>query len=418
MNSKFTSIKNFFYNLLNLLTTHNIFLIFILFFTSCVFYIYLYFITYLQNKNTYISNLTELFEISFNKNDYNLIDEYENNKNTLNQMFIFNISIFIANFSFMSIFIRKLYLQNVNLSEYKYNETKKLMTYVNHELRNPLNIIYGLSQTTDKKIINIINSLILNQHTTNNNIDLTKIMNINSALINFPHEHHKKAFESLREIYSNIMTIHNSSRMASIIVNDVLDLQKLEDNRMIINKTNFTSIDLTNDIYKSISYKINEYDSFIKTLFFIDPNISFHTDKNRLIQIIVNLYTNSVKFTKNGNITIIIKYDDSENIIISVTDSGIGISENIKDNIFKKPFICNKSTVNSIGIGLYISSMIAKILNFDLSFVSKINIGTTFTIKINNTFLGKTAVQSNPLSHEQIIDKITIIDSCDYNKNH
>jgi signal transduction histidine kinase len=353
-------------------------------------------------KTIVINDFFKFQEHSINDNIvlYLFFDKSISNIIILRQIFILNIFIFLLYFLLSNIFIifYIIYIHQLNISNNKYIETKKLMTYVNHELRNPLNIIYGLSQVIEKKINIIINNL----KTFNSHI-------IDSVAI----------ITSLNEIHSNILTIYNSTRFGSIIVNDVIDLQKLEDNRIVINNINFTSIDLINDIYKSILYKINDLDSCVKTLFYVDQNISFYTDKDRLIQIIINLYTNSFKFTKNGFILISIRLDyDSQHIIISIIDTGCGIPYDIQHNIFKKPFIKNKSIVDSIGIGLYITSMISKILDFNINFISIINKGTSFHIKIKNTFFSNEPLINHSLSSINIIDKITIIKSKNYNEQN
>jgi signal transduction histidine kinase len=324
---------------------------------------------------------------------YIFFNEDIQNKEILAQIDIINILVPTLYISFLIFFIiiYRLYLRDKAIINDKYLETKKLMTYVNHELRNPLNIIYGITQITEKKITNFILELINNQRTTDGkpNIKNATSENIYCTHLtddDFPHEHHKHAYDTLKEIHSNIMTAHNSARISTIIVNDVLDLQKLEDNKITLNNTYFTSILFINDFYKTIIHKNAEINSSIETFIYIDENILFYIDKDRLIQIVINIYTNSIKNTSKGKIILIIKYSDDKKFInIILSDTGCGIDSDIKKHIFKKTFSNNKSSVKSVGMGLYIVGMISKIIDCDIDVKSEIDVGTIFNLKIKNS---------------------------------
>lgn len=271
------------------------------------------------------------------------------------------------------------YIHYLNLSRDKYIELKKIMTYVNHELRNPLNIIYGTSQFIEEKIQHCI-----------------AIDEVNIAL--------------LKELHSNIMTIQNSARISSLIVNDILDLQKLEDNKIIVNECDFSCLELISDFCKTVIHKQNEVLYDVKTLIFMDKQIVFNTDKDRLLQIMVNIYTNSIKHTDSGVIQIIVKLSSDEKFIhITMSDTGEGMTDEIKNDVFKKTFIDKKRSVNSVGIGLYIVGMLTKILKYNIIMTSEVNVGTEYEIIIKNS---KSSVDvENNMYNDQIKDNVTFIDS-------
>lgn len=324
-----------------------------------------------------------------------------------------------------------LYKDNINILEEKYIEIKKFMTYVNHELRNPLNIVYGSSQNTEKEILRTIKFIVEDEYSrdTDGNFILKRksdeeVLNIDRKHLkikkNIPHD----LYFSLLEIHSNIMTINNSTRFASVIINDVLDLQRLEDDGLNITNSWFSSTKLFVKFYKSLIHKIYEVKSIVKTLIYIDKQILFYSDIDRVIQIIVNLYTNSVKHTFQGNITIICKYkNNGEKILLCVSDSGEGIQQDIKKDIFFKPFTKQKKSSNSIGIGLYISKLITNALNIELSYKSLLNVGSVFYIEFdvsnfppkNNDDIDQ-ALCDHLLINDEISSNITFINSEEFDE--
>ncbi len=104
-------------------------------------------------------------------------------------------------------------------------------------------------------------------------------------------------------------------------------------------------------------------------------------DRYQISQAFINILDNAIEsIDKTGKIIISTKKQDSS-VIIGITDSGKGISEENVDNIFD-PFFTTKAIGEGTGLGLYISYSIIDMLNGDISVVSKLNKGSTFNIKI------------------------------------
>lgn len=259
-----------------------------------------------------------------------------------------------STYFFITIYLCTIYYYTRSLLLFKTQKIKEInnmVTYVNHELRNPLNIVYGMSQIIQLK--------------TKHEIEIMQ-----------------KTDHFFEELYSNISTVINSVRSITLIVNDVLDMQKLEENRLEINIQRYTWKELMYDFKKSVIHKLYESHHNVTTIIEEewDESCCFYTDKNRLLQILVNLYTNAVKYTNEGSI-IVKKQYESNYIKISIIDTGTGISAQIQTKIFKEIIMKTTNNFNSSGMGLYICKMLANKLKYKLYFTSSPQ-GTTFVLEI------------------------------------
>jgi signal transduction histidine kinase len=202
------------------------------------------------------------------------------------------------------------------------------------------------------------------------------------------------------------------------IINDILDIDRLESNKLDLK---FENIDI-NELIEIIKFDFSKYltNSNIsfdiicdKSLAYI--NYSFFTDITRIKQILLNILSNSVKYSKSNILNTIILsicYDDINKYInFSIKDTGIGIkSENI-NNILndERSYIITNSINNSNGIGLYICNKIAQLLGGIIKINSKYNEGSEFIfshpIKFNNIQI----IQKN-LEKINICAKILLVD--------
>ena len=110
-----------------------------------------------------------------------------------------------------------------------------------------------------------------------------------------------------------------------------------------------------------------------------DEPINIMADKEQLQRVLINLTTNAIESipeTRMGRIEIIIE-TQNDSVNLSISDNGKGISEELQDKLFQ-PYFTTKS--GGTGLGLAISKNIIENMKGTLSFTSKINVGTTFTI--------------------------------------
>jgi signal transduction histidine kinase len=175
--------------------------------------------------------------------------------------------------------------------------------------------------------------------------------------------------------------ILNSANHLHELINDVLDITKIEVKKLEIRKDSFDLVEELLKLKKTFGIAFRE-----KGLeFFIDSpeTLIIYNDKKRINQILINLIGNAIKFTDKGKISIKVK-SKNEMVKISVKDTGPGIREEDLKKLFK-PFsqIIEPGKIKEgSGLGLYLSKKLANLLGGDISVKSKIGKGTTFKLTL------------------------------------
>ena len=197
--------------------------------------------------------------------------------------------------------------------------------------------------------------------------------------------------EQLQEsrLKSYVKTIQNAGNTLLTLINDILDLSKIEAGKLEINKTPTDIYSLCNEI--SSVFTINVQNKGLDLMVDLDKDIpkSLLIDEVRLRQVLFNLIGNAVKFTSHGYIKLSVKAYDVDNhnsklnLQIMVQDTGIGIAQNQLERIFKE-FEQQDGQDNrkfaGTGLGLAISKRLTKMMDGDISVESSVGHGTTFSI--------------------------------------
>lgn len=180
--------------------------------------------------------------------------------------------------------------------------------------------------------------------------------------------------------------INSSGEDLLVIINDILDLSKIEAGKMILRPRKFN---LSKVVQKVIQLHNNKAKEKKIGLFLdIDQTVpeTVSMDDTRLSQILNNLVSNAIKFTEKGNVEVSVKYKQSSGILsFKVKDSGIGIPEDQLQTIFE-----NFSQVDSslqrkhhgTGLGLSIVSELSKLMSGTIEVASKDGEGSEFTLKL------------------------------------
>jgi two-component system sensor histidine kinase/response regulator len=184
--------------------------------------------------------------------------------------------------------------------------------------------------------------------------------------------------DSTQKIYLNSMN-HCSIQLMSLI-NDILDLSKLTTGKMPVNNECFNFKEVVDEVNATLGYKINEKRQKISFNTQNNENTLIVADKSKIIQIMINLISNSIKFTDIGGDIIVSVSIVRDTVMISVKDNGIGIPEKNQEHIFE-PFYQapNSLTKNGSGLGLAICKKLVNLLSGEIHFTSTEGIGTTFT---------------------------------------
>lgn len=181
----------------------------------------------------------------------------------------------------------------------------------------------------------------------------------------------------------NLHIINNCGQQLLYLINDILDISKIESGEIVLNLQTFNIKDTINDIKSMIEpIAIEKNINFVVT---IEDKIDLiYSDENRIKQIIKNLLSNSLKFCPNGNIKLEV-LDQEEKIKINVIDDGIGIEKNKLSHIFDRFKQVDDSITRKFGgtgLGLSISKELATLLKGKLTVKSELNKGSTFTLII------------------------------------
>ncbi len=267
----------------------------------------------------------------------------------------------------------------------KANQAKSdFLSSMSHEIRTPLNAIVGFSQALEEE-------------------DLP---------------------ESARDEVSDIIS---ASESLLEIVNGILDISKIEANKLDIINDEYNFRKLFHDLVMLTKARMGE-DSKLDFQFSMDESIPgvLYGDHARVKQVILNLLTNAVKYTKEGylkfRVDSVIK-DDICRLIISVEDSGIGIKQENINKLFSKferLGVEKEITIEGTGLGLAITKKLVDLMNGKIVVQSVYGRGSKFTIALDQKIvLGKEDVKEETPQELRIIDcsskKILIVDDNNVN---
>lgn len=188
---------------------------------------------------------------------------------------------------------------------------------------------------------------------------------------------------------SAIKLAHDQILFLANMVNDLSTLSRAEQNTSddAGTDTDAEDVDLT-DIAQSLINKYSEDASRARLTLDLDisPGLGIiHVNRLYLEELLQNLMTNALKYTKKGTITIIIKREKSK-IYFAIKDTGIGISKSDQRKIFDKFFRSEDSRTHEsagTGLGLYVAAKLAHKLGAKIDLTSRLNFGSTFSFTLS-----------------------------------
>ncbi len=188
--------------------------------------------------------------------------------------------------------------------------------------------------------------------------------------------------------YVEIMQVSGEALLD--LINDILDLSKIESGKLEVEKIPFSIRQICTEVMDILNYKIKE-----KQLGFgciVSPDVPFHLlgDPSRVRQVLLNLVSNAIKFTANGQIKITVhllqEVHDEVKLKLSVQDSGIGIPADKLERLFKAFSQVDTSTTRQYGgtgLGLAISKKLTEIMGGQIGVESQPGSGSTFWFTLN-----------------------------------
>ncbi len=186
---------------------------------------------------------------------------------------------------------------------------------------------------------------------------------------------------------SNLLTVKSSANSLLHIINDILDLSKIEAGKLRIEKTPFNLAEVISDTSsttfamaqgKNLEYLMNFERSEI-------PDVFYRGDPTRIRQVLLNLVGNAIKFTDKGQVSLNVKVlaigEEQDLFRFEVVDSGIGIEEQAKRNLFRPFHQADASTTRKFGgtgLGLNICKQLIELMGGQINFSSQLGRGSRF----------------------------------------
>lgn len=183
------------------------------------------------------------------------------------------------------------------------------------------------------------------------------------------------------EIVKDLSKIQTSANQLLHLISDILDLAKIEAEKMELKPKNFALKELLSEIITIIQPCLNDNELLVN----YPPNVgTIYADPLKIQQILLNLLSNAAKFTQHGKVEMTAQFINSD-IIFMVKDTGIGMEAAVIEDIFK-PFnqVDNSSTrkYGGTGLGLTICKHYCEMMNGTIEVQSELGKGSTFTVKI------------------------------------
>ena len=182
-----------------------------------------------------------------------------------------------------------------------------------------------------------------------------------------------------------IEKIDNSAKMLLSIINDILDVSKMESEKLLIDKHNFNIYKMLKSSIDLVRFTAKEKGLRIKIDYPKDAPKRLYGDSLRISQVITNLLSNAVKFTQKGEISIYIQKIDNKSFRFKVKDTGIGLTPQEQEKLFKPFSQADGSTTRNYGgtgLGLTISKKLIELMNGKIWVESVPNMGSSFIFEI------------------------------------
>ncbi|MFC1746688.1 PAS domain S-box protein, partial [Candidatus Riflebacteria bacterium] len=215
------------------------------------------------------------------------------------------------------------------------------LSSMSHEIRTPLNGILGLTQ------------LLLREHSENS------------------------------RLRDKLRTIYNSGNHLLQLLNDILDIAKIEAGEMNLNESLFELGNFLNEIGEFFRIQAEEKNLSWQIQGIAEDEIIVKGDSGKLRQVIINLVGNALKFTKKGGVTLHLSLMPANYFCFAVSDTGPGITTENSEVIFEAFKQSDSRTfIEGTGLGLAISKKMVEMMSGELSLKSSRGKGSTFTVKI------------------------------------
>ena len=220
------------------------------------------------------------------------------------------------------------------------------LAYMSHEIRSPLNVIIGFSK------------------------------------LGLEESRPEKLNDYLNRVYTSSLHLLG-------IINNILDFSKIDANKLELEMRHFHLGDLIVEIQKEMELFSSRKELTLKFMLSLDLPEYLYGDALRIKQVLINLISNAIKFTRQGEVICSIKLlshsDDMLNIHFSISDTGIGLSPEQQEKLFQPYSQVDSSTAREFGgtgLGLNICKQLVELMGGQITVESELDQGSTFSFSI------------------------------------
>ena len=207
--------------------------------------------------------------------------------------------------------------------------------------------------------------------------------------------------------------IRGSAQDLTDLVNDLLDLAKVEAGKESIRAASF-KVDGVFAALRGMLRPLLSQNSSVNLVFEEPADLpELYTDEAKVSQILRNFISNALKFTERGEVRVSVSLGHDETVVFAVADTGIGIAEEDQERIFQEWVQVEgqkQRSVKGTGLGLPLSRKLAQLLGGDVYVRSKVGLGSTFFVAVPIRFTGETEVSYVPdVKLELESDKLPVL---------
>lgn len=223
------------------------------------------------------------------------------------------------------------------------------------------------------------------------------------------------------DLAADVGKVERNARHLLGLINDVLDLSKVESGKMEVYAEDFAVDEMLRDVASAVATLVGKKGNTLDMQ--LDPHLGrMHSDLTKTRQILFNFLSNAAKFTENGTITLAARRETDasgvEGLSFSVTDTGIGMTEEQVSRLFQRFEQADASTTRNFGgtgLGLALTRAFADMLGGTVTVSSVSGTGSTFTLALAATYVPPAVEQASPdpdviSDHETGGDVILVID--------
>ena len=217
----------------------------------------------------------------------------------------------------------------------------QFLANASHELRTPLNAILGFTRLVRRHTVDVVDD---------------------------------RDSENLEKIL-------NSSENLLALINDLLDLSRIEAGRLEVHPSDVEIEVLVAECASTMEPLLGDRVRFDKR---VSSGLTMFTDGDKLRQILINLLSNAIKFTDEGSVTIAVAAQDGQ-VMFEVIDTGVGIPQDALERVFgefQQQKTEGREAHRGTGLGLSISRQLARLLGGDIELESAVGVGSTFRVQI------------------------------------